>query len=280
MKLKRLFILISLIAATGYVPAQTTGETRAFADSLFLAGNFASALPAYQRTEFFIRPAVDAEILSHIADCFAENGDSKKAVEYYEQSYIAQTNDSLKKEILFRKTAYYLKNNNYAFALMELLNLEKSLSIGFEEKRNFYLGMTWFGLGDFEQSGVCFEKATGNPVSRQKIHEIFSDQKRFNRPNPRLASWLSVFLPGSGQIYSGEIWSGINSLLLTGFFVGVGAYIVTVTSPLDALFTALPWFQRYYQGGFLRASELAKHRRSEHRSIIFEEVLTIIASDK
>ncbi len=280
MKLKAYFLLISLIASVAFSPAQTVGETRAFADSLYSAGHLDQALTVYQRTAFFNRPVTDPEVLSRIADCFIAGGDLEKALEFYDHSYFAQPNDSIRKEVLFRKSACYLKSRNYNFALMELLSLDDSLSQGFEKKRNFYLGMTWFGLEDFPKAGSYFEKAVDDSLSRQKIHEIFANNRQFYRPHPKLASWLSIFLPGSGQFYSGEVLSGVNSLLLTGFFVGLGLYIVSVTSPVDALFTALPWFQRYYQGGFQAAAEFARHRRSENRSILFNEVLTVIASEK
>jgi len=280
MKQKAFFLLVSLIIAITGSPAQTVGETHAYADSLYAAGHLDDALPAYQRTAFFNRPGVDAEVLCRIADCFIYSGDLEKALEFYDHSYFAQSDDSIKKEVLFRKSACYIRSHNYNFALMELLNLDDSLSPGFDQKRNFYLGMTWFGLEDFSKAGSYFEKAVPDSASRQRIRDLFSNTRAFQRPNPRLASWLSIILPGAGQIYSGEVWSGVNSLLLTGFFVGLGFYIISVSSPIDALFTALPWFQRYYQGGFQRAADFARNKRSENRSRIFDEVVTIIASSK
>lgn len=280
MKQKVIYLLISLIALASNAPSQTVAETRAFADSLYDAGRLDEALPVYQRNAYFIRPSVDPVLLSRIADCFIAGGDLEKALEFYDHSYFAQSNDSIKKEVLFRKSACYLRSQNYNFALMELLNLEDNLSPGFEKKRNFYLGMTWFGLEEFSKAGNYFQMAVEDPLSKQKIKEMFADTMHFYRPNPKLASWLSIFLPGAGQIYSGEIWQGANSLLLTGFFVGLGFYIVTVTSLIDAIVTALPWFQRYYQGGFQAATHIAKNKRSENRSRIFDDVLNVIANDR
>jgi tetratricopeptide (TPR) repeat protein len=280
MKLKTYFLLASILLSGVPAFAQNTDETRAFADSLFTAGRLDQALSVYQRTAFFMRPVVDAEILCRIADCFFNAGDMEKALEYYDHSYFAQANDSIKKEVLFRKTACYLRSHNYNFALMELLSLEDNLSAGFEKKRNFFMAMTWYGLEDFTKAGSFFEKSLVNSENKEKINKIFADKKQFYRPNPKVASWFSTFLPGSGQIYSGETFSGINSLLLTGFFVGFGFYIVTVSTPLDAIFTALPWFQRYYQGGFQRAADLAKNKRAEHRNEIFNEILSVIESEK
>jgi tetratricopeptide (TPR) repeat protein len=273
------FILVSLLILAPSSPAQTVGETRAFADSLYAAGHLNEALGIYQRTAFFNRPGVDAVVLSRIADCFMAAGDLEKALEFYDHSYFAQSDDSIKKEVLLRKSACYLRSHNYNFALMELLNLEDSLSPGFEKKRNFYLGMAWYGLENFEKAGNYFTRAAQDSAAIQNIRDIFADTRQFYRPNPNLASWLSIFLPGAGQIYSGEVWSGINSLMLTGFFVGLGFYIVTVSSPVDAVITALPWFQRYYQGGFKRAADFAVHKRMENRSLIFEKVVEVIAND-
>ncbi|MCX6224062.1 MAG: hypothetical protein NTV01_04840 [Bacteroidia bacterium] len=279
MKLKIYYLLVSLVIFAAFAPAQTVDETRAYADSLYSAGNLDEASPAYQRTAFFNR-SVDAEILSRIADCFISDGDLDKALEFYDHSYFAQTNDSLKKEVLFRKSACYLRSRNYNFALIELLRLDEVLSKDFEKKRNFYFGMTWFGLEDFKKAGMYFEKAAEDSLSQQKIREIFADTRHFLRPNPKLASWLSIIIPGTGQIYSGEIWTGINSFLLSGLFVGLGFYIAAATSPVDALFTALPWFQRYYQGGFRQAGYLAQKKRSENRSLKFNKVLSTIANGK
>ena len=274
MKLRIFFLLASLSASLA-AGAQTVEETRAFADSLFSAGRLGDALPVYQRAAFFMRPEIDAVILGRIADCFFDAGNLEKALEYYDHSYFAQSSDSLKKEVLFRKCACYLRSRNYQFALMELYSLEDSLSKGFERERNLYLGMTWFGLEEFDKSEASFLKVA-EPGDREAIKSIFADRKKFFRPNPKLASWLSVFLPGAGQIYSGEVFSGINSLLLTGFFMGLGVYIAIINSPVDAIFTALPWFQRYYEGGFRRAAEFAKNKRAENRNRIFNDVLTVL----
>lgn len=280
MKRNICFILASLFLLAQVSTAQTVSQTRAFADSLYNCGRLDDALALYQRTAFFNRPSVDPTVLCRIADCFIAQGNLERALEYYDHSYFAHSSDSLRKEVLFRKAGCYLHSRNYQFALMELLNLDDSLSQRFDRKRNFYLGMVWFGLEDFQKSGNYFAAAAPDSAAQQQIRDIFGNTRQFYKPRPKLASWLSILLPGAGQIYSGEVWPGINSLLLTGSFVGLGLYIVSVTSPIDALFTALPWFQRYYQGGFQRAADFAKNKRALNRSRIFEEVLTCIEGDQ
>ncbi|MFO7617413.1 MAG: tetratricopeptide repeat protein [Bacteroidales bacterium] len=278
MRLKICFILISLLLApAGF--SQGMSESRAFADALFEEGQNDQALAVYQRIAFFSRPATDPAVLLRIADCFYARGDLDKALEFYDHSYFSLEDDSLKTEALLQKAACYLRSRNYDFALIELLSLDEQADPAMEDKRNFYLGMTWFGLENFDQSASFFEKIPDNQADRDQIKALLNNRRLIHRPDPRLASWLSVFVPGAGQFYTGQPMAGINSLLLTGSLVALGFLLASVTSPLDALITALPWFQRYYQGGFQRAADFARIRRAENRNDAFNRILGIIESD-
>jgi tetratricopeptide (TPR) repeat protein len=261
------------------VLSQTIEETRRFADNMFEAGNLDLALPVYQRIAFFSRPEADPGVLNRIADCFYAGRNLEKALEYYDHSYFAHSDDSLKNEVLFQKINCYIQSHNYNFALIELLGLEDTINQYFARKKDFYLGVTWFGLEDFDKSAAYFERVPGSETDKLLIREIFSNKRGFSRPNPRLASWLSVFIPGAGQIYTGESLAGINSFVLTGIFIGLGIYMAYAISPVDAIFTALPWFQRYYQGGFQRAADYAKIKRQENRNVAFNKVLDVLAGE-
>ena len=278
MRLKICFILINLLLApAGF--SQGMSESRAFADALYEEGKLDQALAVYQRIAFFSRPATDPGILLRIADCFYARGELDQALEFYDHSYFSLDTDSLKTEALFKKAACYLRSRNYDFALIELLSLDEQTDPVMEDKRNFYLGMAWFGLEDFEQSASHFMLMPDNQEDQEQIRKLFNNRKLFNRPDPKLASWLSVFVPGAGQFYTGQPLAGINSLLLTGSLITLGFLLASVTSPIDALVTALPWFQRYYQGGFQRAADFARVRRAENRNEAFNRILGILESE-
>ncbi len=279
MKLKGCFLAINLLLALSPGMGQNLEETRRFADQLFVNGHYSLALSSYHRIAYFDRQKTDPGLLLKIADCYLANNDLNHALEYYDHSYFAENSDSLKVEILFRKSTCYINSHNYALALVELLSLGYVHDNWFHKRLNFYLGMCWFGLGDFPKSLECFLTAANREDQRASIQAIFADPQNLNRPNPKLASWLSIFIPGSGQIYTGEIVDGINSMLLTGTFVALAFYLAVTSSPLDAVLTALPWFQRYYQGGFKRAEEFAKQKRAENRSQTFDRILMVLSSN-
>ena len=69
---------------------------------------------------------------------------------------------------------------------------------------------------------------------------------------------LSIILPGSGQVYSGDLKDGLNSLLLLSglFYLGTSGSLI---NPV-AIF---PFFYRYYIGGILNAKQTAGEKRKE-----------------
>ncbi len=278
MKLRLYFSAVSLFLAILPGVGQNLQETRRFADQLYLNGQYSLALSAYHRIVYFDRQQTDPGLLLRIADCYLANNDINHALEYFDHSYFAENSDSLKVGIVFKKSTCYIKSHNYSLALVELMSLDDNPNTWFYNRLNFYLGICWFGLEDFPRSQASFEKAATTEVQRANIQAVFADPHNINRPNPRIASWLSIFIPGSGQMYSGEIIDGINSMLLTGSFVALAFYLAITSSPIDAILTALPWFQRYYQGGFVRAEEFAKQKRAENRSQAFDRILLVLSS--
>jgi len=271
-------LVISLISPFGMLSGQGLDDTRAFADRLYAAGRYGEALPVYQRVGFFTSGTGDPGLLVKVADCFYFTGDLDRSLEYYDHAFYLETDDSLRTEILFGKAGCLLKSRNYYQALAELLGLESRDSCWYVKKLSFYLGMAWFGCGDYEQSCSCFEQAASSPEVALQIRNLFADRKLFHYPNPATASWLSVFFPGAGQFYCGEVAEGFNSLLLTASLVGLGILMAYYVSPLDAVVTLFPWFQRYYQGGFRRAGELARNRRAQGISSAFDHTLLLVSN--
>ncbi len=277
MKPKGFFLAISLVCAAPVAAGQGIEDTRAYANQLFASGRYEEALPVFQRIAYFNENKDDPELWLKVADCFLASNDIDRAREYYDHAYYSEKDDSSRTEILFRKVECNLKNLDHRLALVDLLSLDDTPGAWYFRKLNFFLGIAWFGCEDFTQSGLCFVKSTPDSTVAAEIRELFANPRKFTRPDPRTASWLSVFFPGVGQFYAGEVGEGLNSLLLSGSLVGLGVLMAYFTSPLDAILTILPWFQRYYQGGMLRAANLAKEKRSAQISSIFDSTLAILS---
>ena len=276
---KNLYILIFSILGCLQVKAQTIEQCLAFADKQLESQNYHTAVKEYQRVLFFNSERYGDYVYQRLADCYFNSSQLSKAAKYYNLAYFVTDNDSLKNEILFKETTCYLLEKNFNYALIELLSLTDSLPEYFYNKQQFYLGVSYFGLEDFKLAQECFLNSidSSHISAKQEIEAIFTGRKNLYRPNPKAALYMSLFLPGLGQFYAGDIKNGINSLALTGALFWLGMRTARQYAAIDAFMAVFPWFLRYYQGGYNHAQQIAENKRAMRREAAYRKILDIKA---
>ena len=280
MKLKKQFILFFSLLLQLNLWGQSVDETKQMADRLYDQKQYHEALYFYQRVAFFSWPEAESAVLARIANCFYAQKDFTRAIEFFDHAYFAATNPSEKTDYLFGKITTYLETKNYHSALIELLGQDFPENSQNHYRKELFLATAYFGLEQYTKAGYHFSESVPleQKEARHQIELLFENPKDFSRPNPKLALILSAILPGAGQVYAGEPGAGLNSLLLTGTFVGMVLYLSVRIHPIDAILTGLPWFQRYYQGGFDHAERTAELARERRRNQIFQQSLKIISA--
>jgi len=277
-RLKILFILVfSLIIGYNAESQDLTGVVK-FADHQFSIGNYNSSLREYHRAMFFSDQQKRPYLFRQTANCYYSLGEYENAMTYYDYAYNDYENDSIKLECLFQKSMCFMLQKNFNFALVELFSLDENISEYFIKKRLFYQAICYFGLEQYEESFSHFLLSVPDDQKNTliELEELFNKRKRLSRPNPKLALILSIIIPGSGQFYAGDIKNGINSFVLCGGILMIGFNISSTYGFLNAALGVLPWYQRYYQGGFNRAQKIAEQKRSINRSDYFNEILEIL----
>ncbi len=259
------------------VSAQNFAETIKFADSQFVSGNFDEALKTYQRALFFSEGRQNLYMFSKIAEISYLEMDYETAQRYYGLAYDMSDNDSQKTEFLFNKASCQILNKNYQLALIDLFSVTDTSEI-IQRRLDFYIATCYFGLEDFDQAKTYFESCT-ELEDRNELSVLFSGKKLFT-PSPKKARIMSMILPGLGQTYSGDIKSGLNSLLLTSGLIALGIKISIIYSPVDAIFAILPWYQRYYTGGYGKAKEIAEKKLAENRNDLYVKILNLVDRNK
>jgi hypothetical protein len=115
--------------------------------------------------------------------------------------------------------------------------------------------------------------AAEDAEGRAELERLMHKAERVSRKSPKTARTLSMFIPGAGQFYAGDLKNGFNSMLLNGllmyWFVNTGFNY----SFLDAAATISPWLFRYYSGGIRRAGEILEKKKEERLREIFNRVL-------
>lgn len=260
--------LISLLYAVT-VAGQKQEESFQIALKNFHSEKYDLCIPYFKRVAFF--ESDNIENLNYLAESYQKIKSYDNALVHYSLIYNLLTNDSLKNEVCFEMAKCYMSEDKYEYAEIEILNI-KELNNYFKSRKNYYLFLIYLYDGEFELSKNYFlnirefSDANINQIQRSFSHL----EKKIRRTNPKVASALSMVIPGSGQVYSGNLSSGINSLLLTTTALSIFTIISFRYSPIEAILSVFPYYQRYYIGGVLNAINFVeeKNRIRCHKTVI------------
>jgi tetratricopeptide (TPR) repeat protein len=256
------------------VNAQNIEETIEFGNIAFAQKRYEAALAAYNRVFYFSENSVNPEILYNIGYCYDQvNHQNQLAQQFYDLCFFVGTDDSLKTEAILSKTKSLIAEENYQLALSELYEIDDTKDTIFKNRIEFLKGFIYYQTEDFKKAEEKFLSIAQTENSAKAIKDIFKDEKKFYRPKHRTAMFLSAFLPGLGQAYAGDYKNALNSFALNITLIGISTYVFYRYSPIDAALNAYPWLQRYYAGGYNKASEIAKAKLNLKRNDYLKDVL-------
>lgn len=276
------FILIFSFQLVTTAMGQDLHQTYSFANELIETEQYERALLTFHRVLFFGKVAYQETIFQRMGRCYFELKDYENAARYYDLAYFAEKNDSIKIELTFKKTSCLLLNKDFGYAQIELFNLPDNLSTYFGQKRNFYEGITYFGLGDFSESERKFLQSVpaGHVEEKKEIRDIFKNLEKVEKISPKKARILSMFIPGLGQVYAGDWRNGLNSFLLNAGFAVLAVQTAFQYSIWDVALSIMPWYQRYHMGGYMGAERIAYEKIERERGMIYSEILEVIVGTK
>jgi len=259
--------LISLLYAVT-VAGQKQEESFQIALKNFHSEKYDLCIPYFKRIAFFESDNITN--LNYLAESYSKIKSYDNALVHYSLMYNLLSNDSLKNEVCFEMAKCYMSQEKYDYAEIEILNI-KEVNKYFKSRKNYYLFLIYLNKREFELSKNYFLNIS--EFSDSKINLIQSSfshlEKKIRRTNPKVASVLSMLIPGSGQMFYGNFSSGINSLLLTTTALTVFTIISIRYSYIDAMLSVFPYYQRYYIGGVINAINFAeeKNKLITHKTI-------------
>lgn len=263
--------LLTQIALQG----QNLEETFQLGKTNFLLGNDQAASLALERVIFFGQGQYDAQAFEMLGQISSRASQFEQAARYFGSAVQASFDEiTVARNTLFKASAQ-LRNEDFQLALIELLGMSDALPDSLIQAREFLLGVSYFNIQNFAESRHHFRGAIP-PEAKNRIGQIdslFNALESIKHPNPKKAKLMSIFLPGLGQFYAGDIKNGINSLLLTGGFFTIGFIVAINYSLVDAMVAVVPWIQRYYVGGFNRAAGIAENKKKSKQDKLYQLIL-------
>ena len=236
----------------------------AFADHLLDGGHDFEAITEYLR---FAHSTCDSELRRYawyrIGVAMARGGDDRQAEQYLEKALDGSTGElavdvRLALVDLHVRMGYPLSANE---AYDGLIASEASTA----RRSRLHMRKAALALRQMRVDAAVREAETARSLADKEAApgiERFIEGLRSNRRlphrSPWLARWMSIALPGSGQVYAGQARGGIRAFLLNGL-LAYAAY----SSLVDRLYLETGMFyiivwHRYHVGGAMVAEQAAR----------------------
>ncbi len=256
--------------------AQGLDSTRAMARRALLREDYGAAEALWMRVEYFSPELTHGESSAALGEICFQQGRYEEAADAYDYAARLATSDSLRQKYQFLAATSWLQVHDYAQARSRLVAMGPQTDPVSEQRRQFYLGSSAYGSGDFVLAEAHWGGCLASGAGQARLHALFEQHAKLGPRHPRGTIVLSALIPGLGQLAIGQPGKALNSLLLVGAIVGGGIYIGAVVGIADACLLFLPPLTRYHIGGALRAGKDAKAKLQERRAAILEEILDLV----
>ncbi len=255
LNIKKIILLLFIIFLSGKSNAQNYLKMQfEKANNLFQNEDYYDAITEYKRLMFFDSSKVytyRADMM--IGNCYKMGAKFSDAILYYTYSEIAANSleeifnariNAIRANILRRTTSR-------ALTMLDKLAEDKRF-VSKSKEINYWKGWAYIFSDEWKKAQDAFAQTDTN-ASLAALCKKVSKEKY----SVTWASILSHFIPGSGQFYTGHIWSGLLSLgwnVLWGY-VSVDAF--NAGRIFDGLMISNLLWLRFYVGNLQNAKEYA-----------------------
>ncbi len=274
MQIKKTFCLFSLFFAVAIksILAQS-GIDILFNEVKVLHANqkYFDAITEAKRLIFFDTAKIyHFQALKIIADSYKNGAFYSEALKYYTQSELLTTNDDELFLLKIEKIKILILNRSIQAAFNNLNWLEEDKRfITKKSEINYWKGWTYIFNDEWEKAAEEFGK-----VDSFFNLKNFCEEVHERKYSVTFAKVISYFLPGAGQIYTGEYLSGLMSLGWNVLWSYISIKSILEDRIFDGVMTAnFLWF-RFYGGNLQNAEKFAVEKNLEITNSALKDLQT------
>ncbi len=213
------------------VPLSTAAES-AFADSLFQEGDYLNAAHEYKRLLFLHPDTPQSDFIAfRVAASYQNAGKLKKAIPAYQLLIDTYPESSLVARCKNNIAQCYILLGDSEHGLSSLKQfLAEHAESDLAPRAHFTIGMVHIDKREWIQArqvwndvSLTYPESPFAGVSNRLARQV-KDAENLPRRSPMIAGALSVFLPGSGQIYTGQTVDGLYAFVSVAVLGGASFY--------------------------------------------------------
>ena len=247
------------------------------------AGDFDAAVTEYKRYIFFSATAGDPQLSEAYRDiglAFRSQGRWAEAREALNNSIQSASDEQFRDLRRIDLAVVEIAAGNRSAAEFLLVKVEMfSRDEAVKRRAAFFRGVCALYGGEWDKAGEAFAAHFNSATDHDflaRLQELLARAKKRRLKSPILAKWMSILLPGSGQIYSGYWGNGLNALVING---ALGYLLVKDLLDRQAgsfIFNTIFLFSRFYLGNIHIAKDLANRRNQELKRRAAADVMDLL----
>lgn len=271
--------LLSIIVLTiGGISSEENQQPR-YAEQLFESGDYQAARRAYKRLLFYhpntpLRDTADYRI----AQSYYHQNLPELAERSFREFSAIHPNSPLRFQSQLMLGQLHFDAEKYALArtmLFELLNRSKDVEV--IAAAHYLRGWCYVHTSDWNKAITEFRRADAAEINRpekekaRQLADTVLNETPLSLKSLEMAGWLSTIIPGSGQLYTGNVKEAIFAAAVTGTFIYLAADAVRERRYVDCAGISLVGWH-FYWGNRTDARRLATEY-NEQREQEFVEIL-------
>lgn len=247
------------------------------------------AIHEYKRILFFEKDeGRKRDLLLKLAIIYREYGDYKSSLKYIKDFLDLTEDEELKNRGYLELGLTYTYMTNLGMAEYQFMKVKSfSTNIMRKKEATFYLILThsleynWKGVKENFEEFVLLLDDEVKEKKKELIDEIrflINRIEHFKPKSPEVARWISFFIWGGGQLYSGDFSGAFNAFILNGLIAYLLFNTIITSDYLDAIFIGLTFLERYYSGNIYHAEQSAIKYNERQNEKFREELFTKMKS--
>lgn len=260
-----LFLLFYSFPLSAQINIEKQHQT---ADSLFKAESYFDAITEYKRLLFFdSSKQYEFEGNFKIALCYKMGAKYDESIQYFTKSasFTHSEEEKYNTQIQIVRTNILRRTTSRALELLSILESDPQNKAKIREIC-YWKGWAYLFDADFEKASIQFGLAE-NGEELKKICQRADSEKY----SVTFAKVISYILPGAGEIYTGEILSGVISLGWNVLFGYMTVNSFVEKRVFDGILTGDLLFLRFYRGNVQNAEKFALKKNLEitNKTLLF-----------
>lgn len=225
-----------------------------YAKKLYNEGHYFDSITEFKRLIFFDSTSkYNFTANNYIGNAYKTGAKFSNAINYYTLAEInaKNYNDLFTAKINIIRVNILRRTTNRALQLLDSLNCDKRFS---NKKKEIYYwkGWTYIFADDWQKASLAFAHTDSNETLQNLCKKV--DKEKYSVV---FAQIISHILPGAGQFYTGNYFSGLLSLAWSGLwgYLAVKAFIADRIFDGFAITSFLLF--RFYNGNLQNAKNFA-----------------------